>query len=274
MSKKKASQRPDPAALGLPLGGVDSHAHLDLEQFAGEIPEVLDRARAAGVHRIGNVFLGPEAYQAGAQIFKNRREVFFLLGVHPNDAEQCTPEAMTDMRRAFGEDNRLKALGEIGLDFYWDRVPRDVQERAFRQQLSLARDMEMPVVIHSRDADDEVLRVLLDEGFEDRLLLWHCFGGGPAQAERILELGWFVSIPGPVTFPKNQALREAARIIPLNRLLLETDCPFLAPQPWRGKRNEPAYLGFSNQAVAEAKGLDPAETWLAAAATAAAFFGI
>jgi TatD DNase family protein len=274
MAKKKSTPRPDPAGLGLPPGGIETHAHLDLEQFEDEIPQVLERARQAGVERVGNVFLGPWSYHGNAGLFDHAPEVFFLLGVHPNDAGQCTPEALDAMREHFQSEPRLKALGEIGLDFYWDRVPRDVQERAFREQLELARELDVPPVIHSRNAHEQALQVLVDMGWAGRPLLWHCFGGGPDQAERLLELGWTVSIPGPVSYPKNHALREAVRRIPLDRMVLETDCPFLSPQPWRGKRNEPAFLGFVNQAVAEAKAMDPAETWLAAAATARAFFGL
>jgi TatD DNase family protein len=253
---------------------VDSHAHLDLEEFASELPEVLARARQAGVATIGNVFLGPTAYAAGKSLFKDRPEVFFLLGAHPTDAASFDESTRGAMTAAFRDDPRLKAVGEIGLDYYWKDVEPAVQIKTFRSQLAMARDLDKPVVIHCREADHDALPILDDEGFAGRPLLWHCFGGGPDMAEKLLSRGWLISIPGPVTYPKNEALREAVRTIPLERLVLETDCPYLSPQAWRGKRNEPSYLGFTNLAVAEAKGLDPAQTWLATAENAKTFFNL
>lgn len=274
MGKKKSAPRPDPAELRLPLSGVDSHAHLDMDEFAADLDAVLDQARGAGVARIGNVFLGPEAYAAGRALFDAHPQVFFLLGVHPNEADTFSAGAEAAMRRAFAEDTRLRAVGEIGLDFYWDRVPRKTQEEAFRAQLNMARDLGLPPVIHCRDAEDATLAVLAEEGYNGRKLLWHCYGGDERLARRLVDNGWHLSIPGPVTYPKNEALRRAAAAIPLDRLLIETDCPYLSPQPWRGKRNHPALSAFTAQAVAQARGADPAELWAACGDNAKRFFGL
>lgn len=278
MSKKNKAPRLEPETLALPFGGVDSHAHLDLDDFDADRVALLDRARACGVANIGNVFLGPEAYRKNRPHFDARPEVFFLLGIHPGNADTCSDEALADMRRAFAEDQRLKGLGEIGLDYYWDDHPREVQEKAFRAQLQLAAELGLPPVIHcrdkagSQDAFEDTQRMLREEGFCGRDLLWHCFGGDALQAKRVLEHGWHVSIPGPVSYARNESLREAVALIPLERMLIETDCPYLSAEPWRGKRNHPALVGFTAACIAEVKGLTPAQVWLATGDNARRFF--
>lgn len=280
MSKKNKTPRPEPETLALPLLGVDSHAHLDLDAFDADREAVLDRALACGVGHTGNVFLGPQAYRKNRQLFAQRPEVFFLLGIHPGDVDQCTPEALEDMRRAFAEDPRLKAVGEIGLDYYWDDHPHALQQVVFRAQLALAAELGLPPVIHCRDAAgsreafDDTLRLLLEAGFSGRALLWHCFGGDEAQAEALLRHGWHISIPGPVSYAANEALRRAVAHIPLERMLLETDCPYLTAEPWRGKRNHPALTGFTARCVAQVKGLSPAEIWAATGRNARFFFNL
>lgn len=274
MPKKNKPPRPEPEALALPLLGVDSHAHLDLVDFDADREELMDRAQASGVAHTGNVFLGPEAYRKNREMFRDRPEVFFLLGVHPGNADQCSGEALKDMRQAFKSDPRLKAVGEIGLDHYWDDHPRDVQEHVFRAQLGLALDLGLPPVIHCRDAFEDTLRVLLEAGYSGKKLLWHCFGGDEAQARTILEHGWHVSIPGPVSYAKNEALQRAVAMIPLERLLLETDCPYLSAEPWRGKRNHPALLGFTALSVARLKDMPVDALWAATGQNASDFFGL
>jgi TatD DNase family protein len=273
MSKHK-HVRPEPETLGLPLTGVDSHAHMDLEDFDADREALLDRARACGVARIGNVFLGPAAYHAHKGYFERRPDVFFLLGIHPCNASDCTPEALEDMRRAFAADPRLKAVGEIGLDFYWDDQPHDLQEDALRRQLRLALKIGRPPVIHSRDAFDATVRVLREEGLPGKKLLWHCFNGDELQARTLLDQGWHLSIPGPVSYAKNESLQRAVTMIPLDRLLIETDSPYLTPEPWRGKRNHPALVGFTAQTVAWIKRMPVEELWASAGETAREFFAL
>lgn len=274
MSKKNKAPRPEPETLHLPPTGVDSHAHLDLPDFDADREAILDRAKACGVARVGNVFLGPAAYEKNRGLFAHRPEVFFLLGIHPGDADTCTDEGLAAMRTAFGSDPRLKAVGEIGLDYYWDDHPREVQEAAFRAQLALALEIGLPPVIHCRDAFEDTLRVLDDAGLSGRPLLWHCFGGDETQAEAILSRGWHLSIPGPVSYSANEAARRAVAIIPMERLLLETDCPYLSAEPWRGKRNHPALTGFTAACVAQVKGLTTEEIWTTAGDNARRFFNL
>jgi len=274
MSKKKKQDRPTPDTLRLPCVGVESHAHLDFEPLALELPAVLARARAAGVDRLMQIFLGPEAYRKAVALFHPHEQVDFSIGVHPNHAEECTDEALAAMEAICRQDGRIKGIGEIGLDFYWNRVDPAVQRTAFAAQLELARTLELPVVIHSRDAHAEAVAMLKDLGFAHRPVLWHCFGGGVDQVREVVAAGWHLSIPGPVTYSRNAALREAVAAVPLQRLMLETDCPYLAPDPWRGTTNEPALMAFTAVEVARCKAMDPAELWAATGQTAREFFGL
>lgn len=273
MSKKK-KKRAAPESLGLASHGVETHAHLDLEAFDEDLDEVVERARASGVETIGQVFLGPEAYEQNRGRFEGHDGFFYLLGVHPHDASSLDAECLASMRRAFEADPKLKAVGEIGLDYYYDYSPREKQREAFRTQLALAREVGRPVVIHSRDADDDTLRILEEAGYAGGDVLWHCFGRDAEFARKVLDNGWTVSIPGTVTYRKSDSLREAVAMVPLDRLVVETDCPFLAPEPYRGKRNEPAFCVFTAKAVADAKGVDVAEVWRRAGENARAFFGL
>ena len=290
MSKKHhhSGPRPAPESLGLPPTGVDSHAHLDLKHFGGDFETVLERAKAAGIARIGNVFLSPEAWAAGKDRFPTSPavpDVFFLLGIHPTDSAAWTPSTADALRQAFTSDPRLRALGEIGLDYYWKDCPPELQRSVFIAQLKLAESLRrstpnskatdrLPIVIHSRDAFQDTLVLLREQGFSGYPLLWHCFGGTAREAELLIEEGWHISIPGPVTFPGNAALREALHAIPPSRLLLETDCPYLTPVPYRGTRNEPAYTVFTAHAVAAELRMDPAELWTLTGNNACRFFGL
>ena len=277
MSKQHTRPRPLPASLGLPRTGVDSHAHLDSEELWPDFEGVLERAADAGVARIGQVFLGHAAYLARREVMAARPELFFILGVHPSDGLTLDGREADEWRAMAGDfqsDDRLRAVGEIGLDYHWPDCPPEVQNRIFRAQLRLARELDRPVVVHSRDAFADTLPVLDEEGFVGRPLLWHCFGGDAAAAGAVLERGWHISVPGPVTYPANSALREAVRLIPADRLLLETDCPYLAPKPWRGTRNEPALSVFTADAVAFERGEDPAELWTRCGRNALRFFGL
>ena len=217
---KKSAVRIDPLTLALPHVGVDSHAHLDGQEFDADRDAVIERAHAAGIAQVGNVFLGPDDYHARRSLFDAHPDVFFLMGIHPCDGQNCTQDRLDAMRAAFDADTRLKAVGEIGLDFYWPDCPREIQHQALRDQLALARAVQRPVVIHCREAEEETLMTLEAEGFAGYPLLWHCFGQGPETARRILHNGWHISVPGPVTYKANEALREAVALVPADRLLL------------------------------------------------------
>lgn len=273
MARKK-QLRIDPVSARLPAGGVDSHAHLDGKDFDPDRNEVISRAAAAGVTQIGNVFLSPRDYVDRRHYFADWPGAFFLLGIHPCDGLRCTPECIDQIAECFANDERIRAVGEIGLDFHWDDCPKELQMRAFSAQLEMARKLEKPVVIHCRDAAPECLTLLEAGGFGGYPLLWHCFGGDSSLARRIIRNGWHISIPGPATYPANSALREAITVIPDDRLLLETDCPYLSPVPWRGVRNEPAFTVFTGRAVSEVRGEPPDELWKICGDNARRFFGL
>ncbi len=273
MSKKKPPQTP-PQDFALPPCGVDSHAHLDSKQFNEDRDAIIARAKECGISHIINIFLDPDHYTQRKHYFDAHENIYFSLGIHPSEGQKCTEQVLEAMHKHFLADERLKAVGEVGLDFYWDKCPQDIQLQVFISQLNLAKTLAKPVIIHSRDATDATLAVLEKEGFVDYPILWHCFGGNVADMKRIIHNGWYVSIPGAVTYPKNEELRAAAAAAPLDRLLLETDCPYLAPQSWRGKRNEPAFTVFTAHCVAQAKNMDVAELWQHCGDNARRFFEI
>jgi TatD DNase family protein len=197
-------------------------------------------------------------------------DIYAAVGFHPHDAAGVTPRAWEGLR-ILCQNERVVALGEMGFDFYRNLSPRDVQEEVFRRQLQLAGELNLPVIIHDRAAHRETLAVLKEfSGLPG--IVFHCFSGGPRIAEECLKRGYYLGIAGPVTFPKSEELTGAVRVAPLGRLLLETDCPYLAPQPWRGKRNEPSYLTAVAGAVSRIKGIALAEVAAATTANARCLF--
>jgi len=241
---------------------IDSHCHLADETFASDLDAVIARAKEAGLERTLVVLEAGnqnEAAQAG-KVSALWPETRFTIGVHPHQAHQFAddPErAATVVREQSAATPSARAVGEIGLDYHYDFSPREVQQAVFRAQIRLARELERPVVIHTREADEDTLAILREEGGGALRGVLHCFTGNDALADAGLALGFFVSLAGILTFPKAGALRETARRVPLDRLLVETDSPFLAPVPYRGKRNEPAYVARVVEALAGMHGLPP-----------------
>ena len=274
-TQRPSTQHPGTQPPALPCTGVESHAHLDSRRFAGDLHQVLSRAKSAGVAQIGQVFLSPNSWRMGKDAYPshpNHPEVFFLLGIHPSEAHEFSPEIPDEIQTIAAKEKRIKAIGEIGLDYHWKECPPNVQKAMFIRQLHVAKELDLPVVIHCREAEKDTFAILKDEGMHGHPLLWHCFGGNTAMADRIVDAGWHLSIPGPVTYPANAALREAVAAAPLDRLMVETDCPYLTPVPLRGKRNEPAYLAYTIAAMAEARRTTPAELWTACGDNARKFF--
>lgn len=280
MTKKKPI-RTSPEELNLPAGGVDTHAHITFSEYSPEnaapgqdLDSVLQRARDSGLFAIGNIFASYEHWRASRNIFAGSPKVFFQLGIHPIEADLLTLEEEHSIAEAVKNDSNIRAIGEIGIDYYWKDQTPELQKQVFTTQLRMAKKLDLPVSIHCRDAWDDTLEILETEGFKNHPLLWHCFGGNKGMAEAILARGWHISIPGPVTFRKNDELREAVSIIPLNRLHLETDCPYLAPEPWRGHQNEPALIVFTAREVARCKGMPIDELWLATGENSKKFFSL
>jgi len=252
---------------------IDSHCHLADETFAGDLEQVVARALDAGLERALVILeAGNEHERAQAErLAQIWPDVRVSIGVHPHQAHQFAddPErAATIVRGQFAATPAARAVGEIGLDYHYDFSPRDVQHAVFRAQVRLARELQRPVVIHTREADEDTIAILREEGRGDLRGVLHCFTGDDALADAGLALGLFVSLAGIITFPKAEALRQTARRVPLDRLLTETDSPFLAPVPYRGKRNEPAYVARVVETLADMHRLPAGEL---AARTAANF---
>ena len=239
---------------------IDSHCHLADEAFDADLGAAVARARDAGVRRglcivsVGDV---AEAARAG-RVATTWPEAVFAVGAHPHGARAFmgrAEEAATLIRRALESDHRVRAIGEIGLDYYYDLSPPDVQQDVFRAQVRLARETGRPLVIHSREADEDTIRILREEGQGAVGGVFHCFSGSAALADAALQLGFHVSFAGILTFPRADGVRAVARTVPLDRLLVETDCPYLAPLPHRGRRNEPAWVVQVAEKLAEVQGV-------------------
>jgi TatD DNase family protein len=243
---------------------IDSHCHLADKTFAPDLEAIVERARDAGLERVlvileaGN---DDEAAQ-GERLASLWPAVRFGVGVHPHQAHQFAADpsrAATVVRDQIARTPAARAVGEIGLDYHYDFSPRDVQHAVFRAQVRVARELSLPVVIHTREADEDTLAVLREEGGGEVRGVLHCFTGGPALADAGLELGFYVSLAGIITFPRADDLRQTVRRVPLDRLLTETDSPFLAPVPYRGKRNEPAYVARVVETLAALHQIPPAD---------------
>jgi len=234
---------------------VDSHCHIDGEQFDADRDAVVQRAKDAGVAAMltigtGNPHDGEIA--RAVETAEKYENVFASVGVHPHDARTYDDKAESHLIE-LAKHEKVVAWGEIGLDFFYDHSPRDIQIEVFRRQIKMAKSLSLPIIIHSRDADVETVEVLREECSQTdfRGGIMHCFGGTAAMAKDLMEIGFLISFAGNVTFKKAENLRDAARVVPLEKLLIETDCPFLAPVPVRGKRNEPAFVVYTAQFLAD-----------------------
>jgi TatD DNase family protein len=230
---------------------VDSHVHLDDSKFDADREAVIERALAAGVERMMAIGTGGGPPDLETAIRQAERHVFIFatIGVHPHDASKATPETFARLRELAAHPKVL-AIGEIGLDYHYDFSPREVQRAVFRQQLEIAAEAGKPIVIHSREAWADTMELV----GQARSGILHCFTGDPQQAREALDLGFHLAFGGVLTFPNAEAVREAARITPEDRLLVETDCPYLAPIPHRGRRNEPAFVVEVARRLAEVRG--------------------
>jgi len=234
---------------------VDSHAHLDGAEFNADRKEVIQRARDAGVATILNVGTGDPhsgAFERAVELAEKNAGVYAAIGIHPHDARLFDDVAEELTTKLATQSSRVIAWGEIGLDFHYDNSPRHVQVNVFRRQLQLARDLRLPVIIHTREAETETVELLKSEWAGSELPgIMHCFSGSLWLAQQAIDLGLSISFSGIVTFKKADELRAIAQQVPPDRLLIETDCPFLAPVPFRGKRNEPAYVVEVARCLAE-----------------------
>ncbi len=257
---------------------IDTHAHLDHEDFAPDRDAVIERARAAGVGKMITVGCWSKAsgFDPLVDVLSYYDFIYAALGVHPHDAKDVSDESPWELIRslALQKDSRVVAIGETGLDYHYDNSPRDVQKDVFKRQLLLARELNLPVIIHTREAEDDTVNILKAEGVNETGGVFHCFSGSPELAKEALEMGFYLSFTGVVTFPKAADLREVVRTVPVEKMLIETDCPYLAPVPHRGKRNEPSFVTETARAIAEIKGLTAGDVARITSMNAEDLFGL
>jgi TatD DNase family protein len=250
---------------------IDSHAHLDDRAFGKDRAAVIARAFA---EKIGVITIGSDlrSSREAVHLAERHRQIWAAVGAHPHGAKHVDASTLEEFER-WAKRDVVVAIGEIGLDYYRDLSPRDVQRRIFRRQLDLARRIDLPVCLHNRESTDDLLAILRATGAEHRGVV-HSFLGGPDLAWEFLELGLHLGVGGPVTFPKNGALREAVKDVPLERLLIETDCPYLTPVPYRGRRNEPSHVQFVADEIARLRGVDVDEVSRRTTENAVRLFGL
>ena len=254
---------------------VDTHCHLADAKFRDDVEAVIERATAAGVRQLISVgAIGPiENDRRTVEIAEHHNNVFAAVGVHPHDATQCLPERISQLR-TLAESKKVVAIGESGLDFHYMHSPAESQEASLRAHFLLAQELDLPIVIHCRDAERRLIEITREVGLPRRGGVIHCFTGNADAAREFLALGFCISFSGIITFKNSAPIREAALIVPEDRVMVETDAPYLAPEPYRGKRNEPAYVNRTLEMLANLRGIDAATLGAQVIANAARLFSL
>lgn len=227
---------------------IDSHVHLDAHQFQGEVEEVIQRAREAGVEKMIQIGCNLESSKFAIELSQRHASIFPAIGFHPSDLEDYDEKEAAWVKLVAQPE--VIAIGEIGLDYHWDHFPHEEQKRIFLRQIDVAKQFHKPIIIHDRDAHGDMIEILRKDAKNLFGGVMHCFSGSWEMAKLCLQWGFYISFAGPLTFPKSNKLKEIAALVPLDRVLIETDCPYLAPQAYRGKRNEPAYVIEQAKAIA------------------------
>lgn len=258
---------------------IDTHCHVNFEAYDDDRAEVITRAAQAGVTRIIIPATDLNTSHEALDLTHEHSGIYAAVGVHPNSTANFTDNQLTAIR-TLSQEAKVVAIGEIGLDYYWDKSPRDTQKRAFRAQLDLAAELELPVIIHNRESSEDVMDILeawaqdLPESLKERPGVLHSFSAPASIAERALAAGFYLGFTGPITFKKADDLRQVAAKVPLERLLVETDGPFLTPHPYRGKRNEPAYIPYVVDRLAALKHIPTDEMGRLTTENAERLFGL
>ncbi|MGD6857731.1 TatD family hydrolase [Bacillus infantis] len=251
----------------------DTHVHLNAEQFEEDLEEVIGRAQAEGVSHMVVVGFDRPTITKAMELAEAYDFIFACVGWHPVDAIDMKDEDLAWIEELAAHP-KVVAIGEMGLDYHWDKSPKDVQKDVFRRQIRLAKKVKLPIVIHNRDATADVVEILREEGAGEVGGIMHCYSGSVEVAKECLDMNFYISLGGPVTFKNAKKPKEVAEAVPLEKLLIETDCPYLAPHPYRGKRNEPAYVKLVAEQIAELKGLAFEEVAEATTENAKRLFGI
>lgn len=232
----------------------DTHAHLNAEQFNEDLEEVIARAKEAGVTNMVVVGFDSPTITRAMELSESYEFIYACVGWHPVDAIDMTEEDLIWIEELAAHP-KVVAIGEMGLDYHWDKSPKDIQKEVFRKQIRLAKKVKLPIVIHNREATQDIVEILKEEGAAEVGGIMHCFSGSAETAKECVNMNFYISLGGPVTFKNAKRPKEVAAEIPLGKLLIETDCPYLAPHPYRGKRNEPSYVKLVAEQIAEIKGL-------------------
>lgn len=251
----------------------DTHVHLNDDQFKEDIEEVIKRAQEAGVSSMVVVGFDRATITRAMELIEEYAFIYAAIGWHPVDAIDMQDEDLAWIEE-LSSHPKVVAIGEMGLDYHWDKSPRDIQKEVFRKQIRLAKKVKLPIVIHNREATADIVDILKEEHAEEVGGIMHCFSGSPEVAKECLNMNFYISLGGPVTFKNAKKPKEVAVEVPLDKLLIETDCPYLAPHPYRGKRNEPAYVKLVAEQIAELKGLTFDEVAAATTENARKLFGI
>jgi TatD DNase family protein len=251
----------------------DTHVHLNAEQYEDDLQEVINRALEKGVQNMVVVGFDEPTIKKAIQIAETYDFIYASVGWHPVDAIDMTDEHLAWIEE-LAQHPKVVALGEMGLDYHWDKSPKEVQKDVFRRQIRLARKVNLPIIIHNRDATEDVVTILKEEHVEEVGGIMHCFTGSIEVAKQCMDMNMYISFGGPVTFKNAKKPKEVATELPLDKLLIETDCPYLTPHPFRGKRNEPGYVSYVAEQIAELKGITYEELAAITTANAKKLFGI
>ncbi|MYL72999.1 YchF/TatD family DNA exonuclease [Halobacillus litoralis] len=251
----------------------DTHVHLNADQFEEDLEETIERAQEAGVQYMTVVGFDRKTIPKAMEIAERYENIYAAVGWHPVDAIDMTDEDLQWIEE-LSQHPKVVAIGEMGLDYHWDKSPKDVQKEVFRKQIRLAKKVKMPIIIHNREATDDIVEVLKEENAAEVGGIMHCYSGPVEIAQECIDMNFMISLGGPVTFKNAKLPKEVAKAVDLKHLLVETDCPFLAPHPNRGKRNEPAYVKLVAEQIAELKGISYEEVSETTTSNALEFFGI
>ena len=252
---------------------LDSHAHLDDKRFDDDRDHIIRNLKSNGVELVINIGADIPSSVKGVSLSEEYENIYATVGVHPHDAKDVD-ETTIELLRALAKKDKVVGIGEIGLDYHYDNSPRDVQRKWFREQIKLAKELKLPIVVHEREASEDVYNILKEESDENLTGVIHCFSGSLEMAREYIKMGFYISFAGPVTFKNAKKPKEVASEIPLDKILIETDSPYLTPEPYRGKRNDPTYVRYVAETIARLKDISYEEIVEATSKNAKKLFGI
>lgn len=252
---------------------IDTHVHLNADQYDEDLEEVMKRAEEAGIEKMVVVGFDRKTIERTMALMEKYDNVYGVIGWHPVDAVDCTDKDL-EWIESLSSHDKIVGIGETGLDYHWDKSPHDVQKEVFRKQIALAKRVQLPIIIHNREATADCIEILKTEGAHEIGGIMHAFSGDEADADTIIDMNFYVSLGGPVTFKNAQEPKDIAVHVPIEKLLVETDAPYLTPHPYRGKRNEPAYVKLVAEKIAELRGMTYEDLAVQTTKNAETLFGI